>query len=362
MKSPKPEKANPNQPKTSTAALEEQRLADFLVRHLLIDKDEAHLTSPKEGDPPGPAHLLQRLRLRGLITTNQAQRLLASLDDVLGQGIPGYELLERIGQGSTSLVFKARQTGADRMVALKIMPNRAARHASESDMFLALAKSWAKLRHPRLLQVLDAGSIPFPYCALEYLPVPSMDRDPRVVKRSKPMSEAELARIAIQTAEALAYLHKKGIIHRDIKPANLFMLEDGSILVGDLGLAIWGKTDPHRASEQRLALGTPYYMPPEQITNDPPLDGRADLYALGITLYQFAAGKVPYPGDNPDQVHSQHLEAPVPQIATVRPELSQAFSQAVAKLMAKEVANRPANAEAVIAAFTRIEAKLIVGF
>ena len=154
MKSPKPEKANPNQPKTSTAALEEQRLADFLVRHLIIDKDEAHLASPKEGDPPGPAHLLQRLRLRGLITTNQAQRLLASLDDVLGQGIPGYELLERIGQGSTSLVFKARQTGADRMVALKIMPNRAARHASESDMFLALAKSWAKLRHPRLLNTI----------------------------------------------------------------------------------------------------------------------------------------------------------------------------------------------------------------
>ena len=361
MKNPKPDKSKSEQTRLSVDALEEQRLAEILVRQLLVDSDEVELAAPRPGDELGPRHLVQRLRQRGLITNHQAQRLLSRLDDLLGQGIPGYELIERIGQGSTAQVFKARQLGADRLVALKVMPNRPGRPVAEAEKFLTLAKGWGRLRHPRIVQVLDAGSSPFPYCALEYVPVPSMDRDPRVARRDKPLTERELARIGLQVAEGLAYLHKNGVIHRDIKPANLFMLEDKSLLIGDLGLAQWGGVDPHRAREQGLALGSPYYMPPEQIANDPPLDGRADLYALGVTLFQLATGKVPYPGGNPDQVHQQHLEAPVPKVTASRPDLSTAFGETFSNLMAKDVGHRPVGAEAVVEMFARLEARAILG-
>lgn len=361
MSNPKPDKSPGDQPRHWVDALEEQRLAGILVRQLLVDSDEVELAAPRPGDPLGPGHLVQRLRLRGLITNHQAQRLLSLLDEILGQGIPGYELIERVGQGSTAQVFKARQLGADRLVALKVMPNRPGRSEAEAEKFLALAKGWARLRHPRIMQVLDAGASPFPYCALEYVSVPSMDRDPRVVRRDKALTERELARIGLQIAEGLAYLHKSKVIHRDIKPANLFMLEDRSLLIGDLGLAQWGGVDPHRARAQGLALGSPYYMPPEQIANDPPLDGRADLYALGVTLFQLATGKVPYPGGNPDQVHQQHLEAPVPRVTDSRPDLSRAFGEMVSNLMAKDVGHRPVSAAAVVEMLARLEARAILG-
>lgn len=347
----------PGSPGGPGGTLEEQRLGEWLVRNLLVDKAELELATARPGDPMGADALLQRLRLRGLITNHQARRLGESLDSLLGQGIPGYELIDRIGQGSTAQVFKARHLGTDRLVALKVMPGRAGGPSSEVQKFLALARAWARVRHPRIVQVLDAGERPFPFCALEYLPVPSMERDPRVIKRSTPFSERDLARVGLQVSEALCCLHGKGVVHRDIKPANLFLLEDGSILVGDLGLALWNKVDPHQARERGLALGSPYYMPPEQIANDAPLDGRADLYALGITLFQLATGKVPYSGDNPDQVYQHHFETPVPRLNQGRPDLSAAFCETVSNLMAKDARHRPASAEVVVELFGRIEAR-----
>ncbi len=357
MSTPKPDKSGQPRAAGPATSLEEQRLGEWLLRNLLVDKDELELASPRPGDPLGAASLVQRLRLRGLITTHQASRLADSLDRLLGQGIPGYELIERIGQGSTAQVFKARHLGTDRLVALKIMPNRAGGPAAEVQKFLSLSRAWARLRHPRIVQVLDAGESPFPFCALEYLPVPSMERDPRVVKRAAPLTERELARAGMQVAEALGCLHGKGVVHRDIKPANLFMLEDGAILVGDLGLALWNGVDPHQARERGLALGSPYYMPPEQISNDAPLDGRADLYALGITLFQLATGKVPYSGDNPDQVYQHHLESQVPRLSQKRPDLSPALCETVSNLMAKDPRHRPASAEVVVELLGKIEAR-----
>lgn len=357
MPQPKPEKpASARQP-VPGGTLEEQRLGEWLVRNLLVDKDELELAAARPGDPLGAPALVQRLRLRGLITNHQAKRLTESLDVLLGQGIPGYELIERIGQGSTAQVFKARHLGTDRLVALKVMPSRAGGPAGEIQKFLALSRAWARIRHPRIVQVLDAGESPFPYCALEYLPVPSMERDPRVVKRSTPFNEREIARVGMQVSEALGSLHAKGVVHRDIKPANLFMLEDGAILVGDLGLALWNGVDPHQARERGLALGSPYYMPPEQIANDVPLDGRSDLYALGITLFQLATGKVPYAGDNPDQVYQHHFESPVPRLSASRPDLSPALCETISNLMAKDPRHRPASAEVAVELFGRIEAR-----
>ena len=340
-----------------TARLEEDRLANLLMEKLIVSPEEAELGKPKPEDEAGPMPFLQRLSRRGLITTGQAQRLRQSLNTLLAQGVPGYELIERIGQGSTAQVFKARQAGPDRLVALKVMTQRG---GHDADKFLALARAWARLRHPRLVQVLDAGCSPFPFCALEYLPFPSLDRDPRILPPAGPLNERNLTRIGLHASEALAYLHKKKIIHRDIKPANLFRLDDGSLLVGDLGLAIWSDVDPHRAREQRLALGTPYYMPPEQISNEPPLDGRADLYALGATLFHLATGRVPYPGENPDVVHRQHQEAPVPRLAALRPDLSAPFCDIVATLMSKEPKNRPMDAQTVVDLLSRHEARLLV--
>ena len=126
-----------------TARLEEDRLANLLMEKLIVSPEEAELGKPKPEDEAGPMPFLQRLSRRGLITTGQAQRLRQSLNTLLAQGVPGYELIERIGQGSTAQVFKARQAGPDRLVALKVMTQRG---GHDADKFLALARAWARLR------------------------------------------------------------------------------------------------------------------------------------------------------------------------------------------------------------------------
>jgi serine/threonine-protein kinase len=251
-----------------------------------------------------------------------------------------YELLAKLGQGAMGAVYLARNSeGVD--VALKVLPPNLAQDQEFLERFRREARAASKLSHPNIVAALDVGfADKYHYIAMEYVDGPNLEA---LLKKKTRFNLAEILRIAEDIASALSEAEKHGIVHRDIKPANILMNSKGVCKLTDMGLSSASAGD-QRVTMAGFAVGTPYYISPEQARGEMNVDGRADIYSLGATLYHLCTGTLPFPGTNPVVIMTQHISER-PQPANVRePSVSPHLSQLLDKMMSKDPAMRPQNA------------------
>jgi serine/threonine-protein kinase len=241
------------------------------------------------------------------------------------------------------VVFKARDKRLGRLVALKQLPENLRDHPTAVELFRREARAAAVLTHPNIVTLFDADEEDDKF----FITMELLEGAPlqRIVRSEGPIAPSRCARVGIQVAAGLQYAHARGIIHRDIKTANLFWTRDRVVKIMDFGLA--KMMEEVRRSNTVLG-GTPYYMAPEQTEGDD-VDPRADLYSLGVTLFEMLTGVLPFPeGDVP--YHHRHTPAPDPRSRV--PGLPAAFAELVLALLAKRPDERPASAEEVSARLT----------
>ena len=221
-----------------------------------------------------------------------------------------YEILEELGRGAMGIVYKGRDPKLDRLTAIKTI-----RFTDDFDedqagkireQFYREAEVVAKLTHPNIVTIYDVGEdLDLSYLAMEYLEGESLEK---YAIMENLLSIRRAIDVTIQVCDALEYAHQHGIVHRDIKPANIMILKNGLVKVTDFGIARATATSKTRTG---VIKGTPYYMSPEQISGMK-VDGRSDIFSLGIVFYQLLTGELPFGGEN--------LAAIMYQITTVEPE------------------------------------------
>ncbi|MBI4229225.1 MAG: serine/threonine protein kinase [Planctomycetes bacterium] len=263
--------------------------------------------------------------------------------------IAGYEILGKIGQGAMGMVFKARQLSLDRVVALKVLPPRLTQDKSFIDRFVREARSTARLSHPHIVRIYDVdcskGGIW--YFSMEYLPGGSVRE---LLKKEGRLTVERSLRIATQIAQALAHANEKGIVHRDVKPDNMMLDTVLEAKLADLGLArVQGPGSGPSVTQAGAVTGTPYYMAPEQAEGGA-VDTRADLYALGASLFQMLTGVPPYRAESPLGVITQHLTAPIPDPRAIVPGIPGWVASIVMRLLAKKPEDRYADPAALLEA------------
>ena len=285
-----------------------------------------------------------------VLTKNQSIRLLreAGNEAVKKFEIPGYEIIERLGKGSMGLVFKAKQTSVDRIVAVKVLLDTLAQNKEFIKRFQREAKIAAKLQHNNIVNAIDAGEVEgHHYFVMEYVEGATIKDE---LDQKKVFDEKVALKIVMAVAEAMKHAHERGLIHRDIKPENVILTKDGGVKLADLGLARLTADEKWAMSEAGMAIGTPYYISPEQVRGQVDVDIRADIYSLGATLYHMVTGKVPYPGETPAEVMRKHVDKNAQLIPPdhINTRLSSGLGVVVETMMAKNRDNRYRNPDDLI--------------
>lgn len=266
------------------------------------------------------------------------------MQDFSGQQIDRYELRERLGRGGMAEVYKAYHLPMDRFVALKIMLPHLTEDATFLERFKREAQSVGKLRHPHILQVFDFGSTDsgVHYMVMEYI---AGDNLKAVIQKHGRMSTVHALTIARQLADALTYAHERNMIHRDLKPANVMFTDNDHqhAILTDFGIAkILTQTG---LTESGMSIGTPAYMSPEAGLGEN-TDHRADIYALGVMLYEMLVGHAPYDADTPLAVLMKHVHAPLPTRSDYGEFVPEVAEGIVLKAMAKSPDDRYQSAAA----------------
>jgi serine/threonine protein kinase len=205
-----------------------------------------------------------------------------------------YEIIEELGKGGMGVVYQAHDPQIDRPVALKVL--RVDRVVNQEFVlrFFKEAKFIGRLSHPNIVTVYDVGQDHGTiYIAMEYLQGEALDE----VIRSQRLNVEKIIDIALQVAYALGYAHNKGIVHRDIKPSNIILSDEGEIKLTDFGIARAEDSNAAQQTQTGVILGTPFYMSPEQVMGKR-VDGRSDLFSLGVILYELIVGRKPFEGDH----------------------------------------------------------------
>ncbi len=249
-----------------------------------------------------------------------------------------YRLARELGRGGMATVYLAQDLRHDRPVALKVLhPHLAATLGPER--FLREIRLAARLQHPHILSVHDSGeSAGFLWFTMPYVEGESL-RERLTREHQLPVDEA--LRLAREAALALDFAHRHGVIHRDIKPENI-LLVDGQALVADFGIgrALDSPEEDDRLTQTGMVVGTPAYMSPEQASGVKDLDGRTDIYSLGIVLYEMLAGEPPFTGGNMQAVAAKRLSGEVPSLRRLRPAIPDWLERAVMKALATLPADR----------------------
>lgn len=252
-----------------------------------------------------------------------------------------YELLSLIGSGGMGRVFKARHRLMDRVVALKVL-TRGTLAGADAEQFQNEVRAAAKLTHPNVVAAYDAGlgDDRTPYLVMEFVDGPDLSR---VVREQGPLAVEEAVRVVTQAATALAYAHSQGILHLDVKPANLLRGPDGVVKLLDLGLA----RRREAVVPDAALVGTADYLAPELSRPDATADERADIYALGCTLYHLLVGRPPFAGSIPEVIQA-HRDAPAPSLREARPDVPAGLERVFRRMVAKRPEDRyPSMAEVV---------------
>ena len=212
-----------------------------------------------------------------------------------------YEILEKIGSGGMADVYKARCHRLNRLVAIKILKEDLSQDAEFRRRFHAESQAVAMLSHPNIVSVYDVShSDNIDYIVMELIEGITLKQ---YMEQKGTLNWREALHFATQICKALEHAHSRGIIHRDIKPHNIMILKDGSVKVADFGIA---RVSSAQNTLTREALGSVHYISPEQ-AKGAQVDCRADLYSLGVVMYEMLTGRPPYDGDTPVSVAIQHI-------------------------------------------------------
>jgi tetratricopeptide (TPR) repeat protein len=257
------------------------------------------------------------------------------MSDLAGETLGPYRLLERVGAGGMATVYKAYHAAMDRYVAIKVLPRHLARDAGFLARFAREARTIARLEHRYILPVYDVAEHDgIPFLVMRY--TDGGDLSSLIVSGRLGMQRA--VEIIAQVAEALAYAHRQGVIHRDVKPANVLISREGDALLADFGIAKIYEDTLQLTSEGGI-VGTPAYMAPEQIQGQP-LDPRADIYALGVVLYQALTGQVPFQAETPLAVALMHVHEPLRPPRRINQAIPEVLERIILRAMAKSPADR----------------------
>jgi len=267
--------------------------------------------------------------------------------------VGGYELLGRIGHGSTGTVYRARQMSLGRLVAVKLLAADLATDKRFLVRFYREAQLAARLAHPNVVQVYDVGEAQgVYYLAMEYVPGESLARR---LARTHHLPPAEVVHIGKGMARALQHAETAGIVHRDIKPGNILLGQDGAVKLADLGLAKQVTLDDLTGARERRAVGTPSYISPEQAAGRQDADTRSDIYSLGATLYHAATGQPPFLAATTAELLQLHLEArPLPACQR-NPAVPRWLSDIIDRMLAKSLQERYQCPAQVLAALEKEE-------
>jgi eukaryotic-like serine/threonine-protein kinase len=277
---------------------------------------------------------------------------------VLGTLLGGrYRLDAEIGRGGMSTVYRAFDIVLERPVAIKLMHREIAADSDQLERFRREARSVARLSHPHIVTVIDAGEEPSddghgghggravgtPYIVLEYVEGETLKQ---LIRREGSLEIARAIAYAIEIARALGAAHERLIVHRDVKPQNVLISEEGGAKITDFGIA-------RTLTEEGLTiagrvLGTTDYVSPEQALGHA-VTGQSDLYSLGVVLYEMLTGQVPFSGETPVAVAMRHVREQVPDVQQLRPEVSAATASVIERAVAKDLDYRYRDARQMIA-------------
>jgi serine/threonine-protein kinase len=297
----------------------------------------------------GAPDLSSRKAQRGVSDFERASLLDGPGGEVVGRPIAHYRIEAQLGEGGMGVVYRAVDLTLDRPVALKMLTADLARNASLQERFQAEAKAHAHLNHANIatlysfVQAEDTSFI-----VMEYVDGETFE----AIVRRGPIPPGKALLFFRQALAGLGFAHRMGIIHRDIKPGNLMVNRHGIVKVLDFGLAkVLGA---RRMTGSGVRVGSVFYMSPEQVRNEP-LDARADVYSLGVTLYEMLSGKVPFSGDSDYQVMFDHVNLPPPLLRSHDPRIPPGVEAVVLKALEKDPGRRFQNVEEFGAALDRVE-------
>lgn len=243
-----------------------------------------------------------------------------------------YRIVEEMGRGGMGVVYKSYEESLSRFVAIKVLGEHLTRDPQFVKRFQREAQAAARISHPHIVPIYyvgeDAGRH---YFAMEYLTGGSLESELRRSARVEPLRAAKWM---LETARGLAAAHAEGLIHRDIKPANLMLDREGHVKIGDFGLAK-ATTQATRLTGTGTFLGSPGYLSPEQCRGEE-LDGRSDIYSLGVTFYELLSGQIPFSGDSPAALVLNIIQSEPPAIENLNPNVDGELRRILGRMMAKE--------------------------
>lgn len=273
--------------------------------------------------------------------------------DPMPDQIGGYTVLGLIGSGAMGRVYLARDTRLDRRVAIKVMNDAKARDPAARHRFIRESQAAASIEHPHVLTIHQVGEDHgLPFIVMQYLQGSTLAEFRRSAGRP-PLPE--VLRIGREIAEGLAAAHRHGLVHRDIKPDNVFLEgEDRAVRIIDFGLARDFSSGPTHVTVEGAIVGTPAYMPPERIGGDG-VDGRSDLFGLGVILYELLSGQLPFDGHSMVAMLASISRGESRPLTEAAPDVPAAVAEFVMRLIAHDKDRRPADAHAVAAELAALE-------
>jgi protein kinase-like protein len=241
-----------------------------------------------------------------------------------------------LGQGGFAVVFRTRDHALNRDVAVKVLDTAGVPAPTLSERFVREAQTIARLEHPNIVPIYEVGQqAELLYLAMRCVDGPSL----RQLLGSRPLhrlSAGDAARVARAVADAISYAHAEGVVHRDIKPDNILLDKRGNVLVTDFGIAKAAQAaTAAQLTTEGMIIGTPQYMSPEQAAGDV-VDGRSDIYSLGIVLYQMLSGGPPFDGDSSAKIIAQQLTAVPPDIRELRSDVTPELGAVLTRMLAKD--------------------------
>jgi response regulator RpfG family c-di-GMP phosphodiesterase/serine/threonine protein kinase len=327
-------------------------LRKLMAASMVLAEDWEALPEPVRNDLARcrqPDQLLANLVEQGLLTDYQAARIDAG--STFGLVLGNYRVLDRLGAGGMGVVFRAEHVRMRRQVAIKVLPVRGEQDPRLLRRFLTEIRAIAQLQHPNIVAAFDAGELSDPdgdgpvlhFFVMEYVPGRDLEEH---VRSEGPLPPAKACDLIHQVASALAEAHKHNLVHRDIKPSNVQVTPEGQAKLLDFGLARCFRSG---MTEPGTLLGTLDYMAPEQVQDASSVDIRADLYALGGTLYYCLTGKPPFPstGSIVQELAARIMQEP-PSVRAARPEVPAELDAIVGKMMARLSEDRYPTPQAVM--------------
>ena len=258
-----------------------------------------------------------------------------------GENVGPYRVIEQLGSGGMATVFKAYHASLDRYVAIKVLHPAFKADPQFFERFKREARIVANLEHPNIIPVYDFNEHNGePYLVMRFIEGDTLKPE----LEGQPMAPEKVLALMRPICQALSYAHKQGVLHRDIKPSNIMITTDGSVFLTDFGLARMVQAGESTLS-QDMMVGTPQYISPEQAQGVSGLDGRTDIYSLGVVLFEMLTGQVPFNADTPFATIHDHIYTPLPLPGSLNPDIDPAVERLLLKALAKEQDDRFETAE-----------------